>query len=73
MLIQWVSDEVKIVHADTSACVVAADATYGTHDNVECLTSVDLSNFEYISYTKDGFVSSTLKPVGKSTMSQEEE
>jgi hypothetical protein len=44
-LIQWVGDEVEVVHGDSSACVAVADSsTMDNHENIKCLTSLDLSN-----------------------------
>lgn len=63
-LIQWVGDEVEVLHGDASACVAVADSsTISAHDNVKCLSSVDLSDCEYNSCTKDGFVAAVLKLV----------
>ena len=71
MLIQWIGDEVEIVYGDSSACVATVDSSsISAYDNIRCLTGVDLSDFEYISCTQDGFVTATLKPVWKSAMSQ---
>jgi hypothetical protein len=36
-LVQWVGDDVEVVHADTSACVAMVDSSVGTHDDVKCL------------------------------------
>ena len=63
-LIQWVGDEVEVVHGDTSACVAVADSsTISAHDNIKCLSGIDISDCEFISCTKDGFVAAVLKPV----------
>ena len=64
MLIQWIDDDVEVIHGDASACVAIADScTIGAHDHVKCLSGVDISDYEYISCTKDGFVPATLKPL----------
>ena len=63
-LIQWVGDVVEVVHSDSSADVAAADApTLGRHDAIACLSSRDLSSFEFISVTRQGFVPVSLKPI----------
>jgi hypothetical protein len=37
ILIQWIDDEVKVVHGDNSACVAVADShSIGVHDDVKC-------------------------------------
>ena len=63
-LIQWVGDAVEVVHSDSSADVAAADApTLGGHDAIACLSGRDLSSFEFISVTRQGFVPVSLKPI----------
>jgi hypothetical protein len=55
-LIQWVGDEVEIVHGDASACVAVADSsTMDNYENLKCLTGLDLSDLKLIDSTKDGF------------------
>jgi hypothetical protein len=62
-LIQCVTDDVEIVHADKSACVAMADSTVLTHVDVRCLSSLDLSDHDFLSVSKDGFVPVNVKPV----------
>jgi hypothetical protein len=63
-LIQWVCDEVEIVHGDVSACVAVADSsTMDNHENLKCLTGLDLSNLKLIDSTKDGFAIVVMKPI----------
>jgi hypothetical protein len=63
-LIQWVGDEVEIVHGDTSACVAVADSsTMDNHDNLKCLTGLDLPDLKLIDSTKDGFATIVMKTV----------
>ena len=63
-LIQWVGDAVEVMHSDSSIDVVAADApTLGGHDAIACLSGRDLSSFEFISVTRQGFVPISLKPI----------
>ena len=53
-----------MVHGDTSTFFAMADSdSIGAHDNVKCLSGMDLSDYDLISYTKDGFVSIVLKPM----------
>ena len=73
-LIQWINDEVETVYGDTSACVaIAASSAIGAHDNMRCLTSIDLSDSEYISCNKNGFVATNLKLISDSARSQGED
>jgi hypothetical protein len=63
-LIQWVGDDAEIVHSDLSADVVTADApALGGHDAFGCLSGKDLSGYEFISATRQGFVPVSLKPI----------
>jgi hypothetical protein len=64
LFIQWVGDEIEVVHADSSAQVATANAPLlGGHDGIACLSRRDLIDFEFISVTKDGFVPVSLKPI----------
>jgi len=64
ILIQWIGDEIEVVRGDTSSFIATADSnTLGVHDDIKCLSGLDLSNFELISCTKDRFVPATLKPM----------
>ncbi|RLM78655.1 uncharacterized protein C2845_PM12G13800 [Panicum miliaceum] len=62
--IQWVDEEVEVVHRVTSAYVATADVSVGgVRDDIKCLTGVDLTDVEILSYTKDGFIPAVLKPI----------
>ena len=51
-----------MVHGDTSSFIATADSnTLGVHDDIQCLLGLDLSDFELISCTKEGFVPATVK------------
>ena len=61
LLIQWVGDEM-VVHIDSSAQVATADAPLlEGHGGIACLSRRDLTDFEFISVTEDGFVPISLK------------
>ena len=63
-LIQWIGDEVEVVHGDTSSFIGAADSELiGAHDHIKCLSGLDLTDYDLISCTKEGFVSAFLKPI----------
>ncbi|XP_037489050.1 uncharacterized protein LOC119367715 [Triticum dicoccoides] len=56
-LIQWVDDDVEVVEADNSACIALAEAPVDwQHCEMSCLTGRDLSDYDYISIGRDGFV-----------------
>ena len=64
ILIQWIGDEIEVVHGDTSSFIATADSnTLGVQYDIKCLSGLDLSDFELISCTKDGFMPATLKPM----------
>ena len=63
-LVQWIGDEVEIVPGDTSSFIATTDSnSVGANDNIKCLSGLDLSDYELISCTKDGFTPATLKPM----------
>ena len=63
-LIQWVDDEVEIVRADDSAFIALAEAPVDwQHPNATCLSGRDLSEFDFLSATRDGIVPVSLKPI----------
>ena len=63
-LIQWVGDEVEIVYVDASACVAMANApVIWSYDTARCLTGVDLTDYQFVSVSRDGFVPVMLEPV----------
>ena len=63
-LIQWIDDEIEVVHADNSACIALAESIVDwQHSNATCLSGSDLSGFDFLSATRDGFVPVSLKPV----------
>jgi hypothetical protein len=63
-LIQWVGDDVEVVHGDTLACVALADSsTMDNHENLKCLTRLDLTDLRLIDSTKDGFATIVMKLV----------
>jgi hypothetical protein len=53
-LIQWLSDDIEVVHANTSARVAMADSSIWTYEDVKCLSGLDLSNYNFLSVSKDG-------------------
>jgi hypothetical protein len=63
ILIQWVDDEVEVVHGDNSSCVDVADShSIGVHDDVKCLSGLDLSNYEFVSCSNNGFIPTVITP-----------
>jgi hypothetical protein len=62
-LIQWVGEEVEIVHASVSACVATVDSSSWSHYKIKCLSSQDISDCDFFSVSKDGFVPVSTKPI----------
>ena len=63
-LIRWIGDEIEVVHGDASSFIATADSEFvGAHDNIKCLSGLDLTDYDLISCTKEGFVSAVLKPM----------
>jgi hypothetical protein len=43
------------VHGDNSTCVAVADShSIGIHDDVKCLSGLDLSDYEFVSCSNNG-------------------
>jgi hypothetical protein len=62
MLIQWVDDELEVVHGDNSAFVAVVDShSIGIHDDVKCLSGLDLSDYEFVSCSNNGFIPTIIK------------
>ena len=56
-LIQWVDDDVEVIEADNLACIALAETQVDwQRGEMRCLTGRDLSDYDYISIGKDGFV-----------------
>ena len=63
-LIQWIGDEIEVVHGDATSFIGTTDSEFvGAHDNIKCLSGQDLTDYDLISCTKEGFVSAFLKPI----------
>jgi hypothetical protein len=51
------------VHADVSACVAMVDSSYWPHYNVTCLPGQDISDCDFVSVSKGGFIPVSVKLV----------
>jgi hypothetical protein len=60
-LIQWVGEEVEIVHVDVSTCVTMPDSSSWTHYNIKCLSGQDILDCDFVSVSKDGFIPVSVK------------
>jgi hypothetical protein len=62
-LVQWIGDDVEVVAADEPVCVATTDAMGELQDGgTSCLSGKDLSEYDYISVSRDGLVSVNVKP-----------
>jgi hypothetical protein len=63
-VIQGIGDEVEVVQANEDVCVAMAKSQVDKLGGMmECLSSKDLTEYNYISVGKDGFVPISVKPV----------
>jgi hypothetical protein len=63
-VIQWNGAEVEVVQADEEVCVAVAESQVDIlGGKMEFLSSKDLTEYDYISVGKDGFVPISVKPV----------
>jgi hypothetical protein len=61
-VIQWIGDEVEVVQADVEVCVAVAEYQVDIlGGKMECLSSKDLTGYDNISVSKDGFVPISVK------------
>jgi hypothetical protein len=62
-VIQWIGDEVEVVHADVEVCVAMAKSHVDIlGGKMLCLSSKDMTGYDHISISKDGFVPISVKP-----------
>jgi hypothetical protein len=61
-LIQWTNNEIKVVHTDASTYIALADATADwQHGSARCLSGRDLTGYNFLSVSKEGFVPVSVK------------
>jgi hypothetical protein len=69
-LIQWIDDEIEVVHANASAYIALADATADwQHGGTQCLSGRDLTGYDFLSVSKEGFMPVSVKPVFEARLS----
>jgi hypothetical protein len=58
-----------VVHADTSAYIALADAMADwKHGSDQCLSRKDLTGHDFLSISKEGFVSVSIKPASEARL-----
>jgi hypothetical protein len=60
-LIQWINNEINVVHADAMA-----DWQHGI---AQCLSRKDLAGYDFLSVSKDDFIHVSVKPASKARLS----
>jgi hypothetical protein len=61
-LIQWIDDEIEVVHVDASAYITLANAMADwQHGGAQCLSRRDLIGYDFLSVSKEGFVPVSVK------------
>jgi hypothetical protein len=61
-VVQWVDNEVEVIAADDAACIAMADVLMDVQDGrMGCLTGRGLTDYDYVSVGKDGFVPISVK------------
>jgi hypothetical protein len=69
-LILWIDDEIEVVHMDVSAYIALADAmTDWQHGSTQCLSEKDLTGYDFLSVSKEGFVPVSIKPASEAQLS----
>jgi hypothetical protein len=57
LLIQWIDDEIEIVHVNVSAYITLVDATTDwQHGSTQCLSEKDLTGYYFLSVSKNAFM-----------------
>jgi hypothetical protein len=68
-LIQWINDEIEVVHTDVSTNIALADATTDSqHGGTQCLSGRDLTGYDFFSISKEGFVPVYMMPTFKARL-----
>jgi hypothetical protein len=65
-LIQWIDDKIEVVHVDASAYIALADTMVDwQHGSAQCLSEKDLTGYDFLSVSKEGFVPVSIKPTSE--------
>jgi hypothetical protein len=65
-LIQWIDDEIEVVHVDALAYIALADTTVDwQHGSAQCLSGKDLTGYNFLSISKKGFMPVFVKSASK--------
>jgi hypothetical protein len=56
---------IEVVHADASACIALANWQHGS---AQCLPGRDLSGYDFLSVSKDGFLPVSVQPTSEAQL-----
>jgi hypothetical protein len=69
-LIQWINDEIEVVHVDASVYIALADAKADwQHGGAQCLSERDLTGYDFLSISKEGFVPVSIRLASETWLS----
>jgi hypothetical protein len=69
-LIQWIDDKIEVVHTNVSTYITLANAmTDYKHGSAQRLSGNDLTCYDFLSVSKEGFVPMSVKPTSKAQLS----
>jgi hypothetical protein len=69
-LIQLIDDEVAVVYADASFYIALADTTADwQHGSTQCPSGKDLTGYDFLNVSKDGFVPMSVQPASRVQLS----
>jgi hypothetical protein len=69
-LIQWINDEIKVVHADALLYIALANTTVDwQHGGAQCLLGRDLTGYDFLSIFREGFVPVSAKLASEARLS----
>jgi hypothetical protein len=60
-LIQWINDEIDVVHADTLAYIALDAMVDWQHGSTQCPSGKDLTSYDFLSISKEEFVPVSIK------------
>jgi hypothetical protein len=59
---QWIGDEMEVIQANEDVCIAMIESQVNIQGReMKCLTSTDMTGYNYISVDKDGFVAISVK------------
>jgi hypothetical protein len=68
-LIQWIDDEIEVVHTDMSAYIALADVMADwQHGGAQCPSGRDLIGYDFLRVSKECFVPVSMKPASQARL-----